>query len=334
MSGPKRAAAGPKTKRRGLKVLLGLVAALLVPVLALAGFYGWHMFSAVQKIPREAGLLPKGDSDRVPEPEIDTLNIMIMGSDSRGDGDPGRSDVLMLAHVPSDNSKVYLVSFPRDLYVEIPGRKGKDKINHAFAYGGPPLTVLTMEHLLGIRIDHVIKIDFDGFIGITETLGGVTVNNPVASSGRKYSFPKGEITISGEQALTYVRERKNLPGGTVDRAERQRVVVKAVLRKIMTREVLANPAKFGEIVGELGGYVVTDDELTPGEMFSIASSMRITGGDDIRLMMAPISGFGRDPKNRWIDIPHEEKMPEMAQALQKDKLGEYYEKYKDAPLVG
>ncbi len=334
MSGPNRAAAVPKSKRRLMNILIGLVAAVLVPVLAVTGFYGWQAYSAVQQIPREAGLLPKRDAEPAPDPETDTLNIMIMGSDSRGDNDPGRSDVLMLAHVPADHSRVYLISFPRDLYVEIPGRKGKDKINHAFAYGGPPLTVLTMEHLLGIGIDHVVKIDFDGFIGITESLGGVTVNNRVPSSSSRYTFPEGEITISGEQALTYVRERKNLPGGTVDRAERQRVVVKAILRKIMTREVLANPVKFSEIVGELGSYVVTDDELTPGVMFDVASSMRIGGSDDIRLMMAPISGFSRDAKDRWIDIPHEKKMPELSRALQTDKLGEYYEKYKDAPLVG
>lgn len=331
MGEPRRAVAAPKARRRWLLASLATVLSLLLIV---TGFYAWNLFSAVQNIPREAGLLPKADAERVLEPEVDTLNFVIIGSDSRGEDDIGRSDVLMLAHVPADNSKLYLISFPRDLYVEIPGRKGKDKINHAYAYGGPPLTVLTMEHLLGIRVDHVVKIDFDGFIGMTDTLGGVTVNNPVPSSSSRYSFPAGEITISGEQALTYVRERKNLPRGTVDRALRQRIVLKAILRKIMTPEVLANPKKFGEVVGELGSYVVADDQLTTGRMFGIATSMRIRGGDDIRLMMAPISGFGRDPKNRWIDIPHETKMPELADALQKDKLGEYYEKYKDAPLVG
>ncbi len=327
MSEPRRATVEANPKRKGWKWLLGALAAVVSVALIVGGYYAVTAGSTVYKIQREAGLLPGDDAER--PPSNDTLNIMIMGSDSRGDDDPGRSDVLLLAHMPTDRSKLYLISFPRDLYVEIPGH-GKNKINHAFAYGGPPLTVLTMENLLGIKIDHVVKVDFEGFIGVTDTIGGVTVNNKIATAG----YPKGEITISGERALKYVRERKNLPGGTVDRAERQRVVLKAMLQQIVTPEVLSNPKKFGDVVNQLGKYMVTDDELTPGKMFNLASSTRLSSGNDIRLVMAPISGFSRSPKGKWIDIPHEVKMPEMALALQNDEMAVYYEKYKDAPLVG
>ena len=99
-----------------------------------------------------------------------------MGSDSLGSHDRGRSDVLMLAHVPPGRDAVYVVSFPRDMWVEVPGR-GHAKINAAYAYGGDALATRTLESLVGVRMDHAAKIDFEGFTGLTPELGGVTVDH-------------------------------------------------------------------------------------------------------------------------------------------------------------
>ena len=131
--------------------------------------------------------------------------------------------------------KAYIISFPRDMYVNIPGY-GKNKINAAFAFGGAPLAVRTLENLTGVRMDHVVLIDFEGFIRLTEDLHGVTVTNKTAFSSHGFDYPKGKITIAGEEALWFVRERHQLPGGDLDRAENQRNVIKAIVQKGLSAE--------------------------------------------------------------------------------------------------
>ena len=143
------------------------------------------------------------------------MNYVLLGSDSRdpGDAGAGRSDSIMVVHLNKAHDKAYIISFPRDMCVDIPGH-GKGKINAAFSYGGAQLTVQTLENLLGARMDHVVMVDFQGFIDLTEDLGGVTVKNKTAFSSHGYDYPKGEITIAGKKALWFVRERKRCPAVT------------------------------------------------------------------------------------------------------------------------
>ncbi|WIB36226.1 LCP family protein [Curtobacterium sp. MCJR17_043] len=119
-----------------------------------------------------------------PHDDGDALDVLLIGSDARERLDPqhdgvggGRSDTLMLAHVSADRRHVSLMSILRDSWVEVPGH-GRAKINAAYSWGGVPLTVQTVEQLLGVRIDHVAEIDFAGFVGMTDALGGVTVQSP------------------------------------------------------------------------------------------------------------------------------------------------------------
>ena len=115
------------------------------------------------------------------------MNFLLLGSDSRGQ-DRGRSDVMMLVHSDPDRAKLYLISLPRDLWVPIPGH-GTDKINAAYAYGGAPLAVQTVENLLKVRIDNVALTDFTGFFRLIDDLGGVTVFNEIPSQSLGLSFP-------------------------------------------------------------------------------------------------------------------------------------------------
>ena len=169
---------------------------------------------------------------------------------------------------------------------------------------------------------------------LTDELGGVTVNNKHASEKAGYSWPKGEVTIQGEEALTYVRQRYGLPNGDLDRAERQRAVVKALLMKMLTLDVLANPLKFNEVMGQLGQYFTVDEGLTNQVIFSTATSMRVNSGDDIVILQAPISGFGTSGDGQSIDIVNEPQLAEMAQAVRTGTMADYAAKYKDQPLAG
>lgn len=326
--------AATRSRRRGvISWFLASIGLVLALALVVGGFYVWRTWTSVNDIKRSA-LLPEDYEGRPDEDAAvaGSLNYVLMGSDSRGE-DRGRSDVLMLAHVPPEHDKVYVVSFPRDMWVDIPGR-GKDKINAAFAYGGEPLATRTLESLVGVRMDHAVKIDFEGFVGLTEHLGGVTVQNRIASSVGEYSWPKGEITIAGDEALRYVRQRYGLPNGDLDRAERQRAVVKAVITKLLRPETIANPATFNAVAGEVSTFFEADEELTPAVVFKAATSMRVDSGSDIVSLQAPITGFGRSPGGASIDVVDEAQLAEMAQAIRTGKMADYAEKYRDQPFVG
>src|SRR5699024_10515830 len=132
------------------------------------------------------------------------VNILLLGSDSRAntstpvlDDLGNRADTIMVAHIPSDRSGVQIMSIMRDSWLEIPGH-GEAKINAAMAYGGVPLMVQTVEGLIDQRIDHVAVIDFNGFQNMTDSLGGVEVNNPRAFSYDGVQFAQGPITLNGE----------------------------------------------------------------------------------------------------------------------------------------
>src|SRR5690606_2503774 len=138
-----------------------------------------------------------------------------------------RSDVMMLVHIPADRSGVYIMSFPRDLYVDIPGH-GKDRINAALAFGGVPLTVTTVENYTGVPIDHVALIDFEGVKSLVDSLGGVEVDVPQDFESGGHRFTEGTQHVDGEQALAFVRARKNFADGDFQRNRNQQSLLKGI----------------------------------------------------------------------------------------------------------
>jgi LCP family protein required for cell wall assembly len=307
--------------------LLGL-ALVVVGAMAAAALYVGSIDQAVtsnlqvgEDLPPE---VPEDDDEepRPPKVSTDAVNYVIMGADT---GSAGRSDVLMVAHLAADRQSAALISFPRDMWVDVPGH-GKNKINAAYAFGGPQLTVRTLEGLLGTRMDHTVQIDFEGFVQVTRDLGGVTVDNPHYSRTGPWEFPVGRITLEGDQALAYVRERKQLPRGDLDRAERQRLVAQAILRQALSPEVIANPPKFNRIVGSVAKQVTVDRGLTGSEVRKTALSVRFKP-DEIASLQAPISGFGTSKDGQSIDVVDEAKLDALADALRKDDLRSYLGRY-------
>ena len=211
------------------------------------------------------------------------------------------------------------------MYVPIPGH-GKDKINAAYALGGPALTVRTLEDLTGVRMDHVVLVDFEGFIGLTKDLGGVTVTNKTAFSSHGFDYPKGKVTIQGEKALWFVRERHALPDGDLDRAANQRNVIKAIIAKGLSAGVLSDPARFTSFVGNLAKHVTVDNALSDAEIRRTAVSLRLQA-KDIELLQAPLAGFGTAPDGESIDLVDQSKLDELSAALRGDTMDRYLEKY-------
>ncbi len=161
------------------------------------------------------------------------FTVLIMGiEDYATDGQNGRTDSLMFATVDPKSKKVSLMSIPRDSRVTIAGKNRKDKINAAHAYGGESMAIDTVENFLEVPVDHYVKIDFKGFKGIVDAVGGVTVDVPFdfwersdTNYDKKIHFKQGKHDLNGEEALAYVRMRKQDPNGDYGRAARQRQVL-------------------------------------------------------------------------------------------------------------
>jgi LCP family protein required for cell wall assembly len=316
-------------KRPGVRqVVLGLVAATAVCLVAiLLGGSLVYLYeidrSVTANINRGLDLPPEeigGDKRPAKDPQADnTLDYLLIGTDG---GDPnldrgGRSDSLMLLHVNQARDEAYVMSIPRTTKVEIPGH-GQHGINRAFEYGGPPLVVRTVEKLTGTRIDHVVMIDFQGFVKLTEDLGGVTVPNPTAFSGGDHNFPPGNITVSGDAALWYVRQRQ--PNERL-RAENQRNVVKAILAKGLSGDVVADPARFTKFLGNAAKRIQVDKTLNDAEIRSTALSIRMKP-KAITLVTSPLAEqrnglYTVDPRGLGL----------LSQALRKDTMAEYAKAY-------
>jgi LCP family protein required for cell wall assembly len=291
--------------------------------------------SITQNISRQPDTLPDDTptaAGQPPRPTKDpaaagTLNYVLLGSDSRDPNNEGagRSDSIMLVHLNAKRNKAYIISFPRDMWVQIPGY-GRNKINAAFAFGGTKLIVTTLENLTGDRMDHVALIDFNGFIQLTNDLGGVTVYNKTSFSSHGYTFPVGDITIKGEQALYFVRERYQLPGGDFDRAENQRNVIKAIAQKGLSAGVISNPVTFIKFVTGVAKHLTVDSKLSDAEIRDTALSLRLNG-NDIEVLQAPVSGTGTTEDGQSIDIVDQAKLRQLRLALREDRLDDYVKKY-------
>lgn len=315
-------------RRRLRRVLIGLLVVLGLVVASVAGFVTYLGYQ-VQGNVTQADLLPPAD-EPVTAPDGTAVprtgvgkNFLVVGSDSRGLTDRGRSDVIVLVHLPEDRSSIQMIHFPRDLFVEIPGY-GKNKINAAYAYGGEPLLVSTLQKLLGVRIDHVARTNFEGFKNMTDAVGGVRVYAEEASSGSgNGAIHKGWNDLNGEQALAFVRERHELSEGDISRGRRQLAFVKALLLKATSRETVTNPLAIARFTDAATQNLVVDRGLTIGAMRDYAISLRGIRGSDVVFATAPFTGYGMDPKAGSIDIVDEKKMSLLGEALRTDRMDTY-----------
>ena len=311
------------------RVVLVTVVVLFVTAAAAVGYFGVRLNNSVSSIARNSALLPTGSRPPSVVPTgnqtYTAQNILLIGSDSRGT-DQGRSDTFIILHIDANRKNVYLVSFPRDMWVTVPGH-GKAKINAGYSYGGAALAVSTVETLTGVRIDHVVVTDFTDFIKLVDQIGPVTVDNPVGSvavddRGVRYDFPKGPLVIrDGYMALAYSRQREELPRGDLDRTLRQRAFLKAVALKIGTPEVLTNPVKLNAVMATISQYVTVDPGMTNSVIYSLALSLAgITSGSQIHMVQAPITGFGTSADGQSIDVVDVPGVEALGKALQSDTM--------------
>ncbi|NKY28210.1 LCP family protein [Nocardia gamkensis] len=225
---------------------------------------------------------------------------LLVGSDGRGEltpeqeqelatgGEvgPERTDTIMLVHVPK-SGKTTLVSLPRDSYVGIPGQ-GKDKLNAAFAIGGPALLVQTVEIATGLRIDHYAQIGFGGFAGVVDTLGGIDVCVPKAIDDplAGIDLPAGCQRLNGPQALGFVRSRATALAD-IDRMNNQRLFMAALLKKATSGATLANPFKLWPLASDTAESLKVDNGDHIWDLGGLGWALR---GETVATTV-PIGGF-------------------------------------------
>ncbi|WP_108669014.1 LytR family transcriptional regulator [Peribacillus acanthi] len=196
------------------------------------------------------------------------FSVLLLGVDER-EGDSGRSDTMIVMTVHPENKSVKMVSIPRDTRTEIVGRGKEDKINHAYAFGGPEMSIATVENFLNIPIDYYMKLNMEGFKDIVDAVGGVTVQNDLDFTYNGTHFPKGEIKLDGESALKYSRMRYDDSRGDFGRQQRQRQIIQAVMKEGASLSSLAN---YDDIFKVIGKNVKTN--MTFSEMMDIQKNYK------------------------------------------------------------
>jgi len=317
-----------RRRRRRLRIALAIVAGLVLLTVGSAAAYVAFLNHTVTANVKHQALLPTpaaGEPAAPPKLAVakDSQNYLVIGSDSRSsDSSRGLADVIVLVHINNDRSRVDLVHFPRDLYVSVPGH-GKDKINAAYAYGGAPLLVRTVQNLVQTPIDHVSMIGFEGFKAMTNAVGGVDVFADQASTSPSGNVVKGMNHLSGDQALAFVRERHQLSEGDISRGKRQQAFIKALMLKGLSKNVLLNPITFADFADAATKNLTVDNEFSVGDMRSEALQMRNLRGGDIYFTTAPFTGFGTSPNGGSIEILDTVKIEQLANALRHDDMASY-----------
>lgn len=257
-----------------MRVLGALVALTLVAALVAAGMAAWWANGRIRHVEALSGA-----------PATTGTTYLIVGSDSRDgwidDGAEGaRTDTIMVLHVP-DEGPVALISIPRDAYVAIPGHN-PNKINAAYAWGGPELIVQTVEGATGLTIDHYLEVGFGGVADIVDAVGGVELcyDRSVDDPYSQLRWTAGCHVVDGRTALAFSRMRYEDPLGDIGRTQRQRQVVSAVVGAVTERDVLTNPWRAFPIAS--AGF----------DAFQVSEGTGLI--DLVRLGLALRSGLGED----------------------------------------
>jgi LCP family protein required for cell wall assembly len=259
-------------------------------------------------------------------------NWLIVGSDSReglsaedqerlatGDAKGQRTDTMMLLHLPDNDTKATLVSLLRDSYVDIPGH-GKDKLNAAYAYGGPKLLAQTVELNTKLRLDHYIEIGFGGFADLVDDVGGVDMclDKPIDDPLAGIKLPAGCQELDGQQALGYVRTRK---GGAadLDRVVRQREFIGALTDKATSAGTLLNPFRLVPLIANAPGAITVDSGDHLYNLPSLAFAIGGTSSGKTIATTVPIGGTARTKSGGAAVTWDPAKTPKLFDALRTDQ---------------
>jgi LCP family protein required for cell wall assembly len=295
-----------------------LLAVVLIGGIGTVGYIKWQ-YGRIDKLSFDNGILNDGGSK-------DPMTVLLVGSDSRESLAPGqsksfgsaskvagqRSDTIMLLRVDPAAQRAAILSLPRDLWVTVPGTGGKNKINSTFD-GGPEQLIKTIKENFDIPIDHYAQVDFDGFKGIVDAIGGVQI--PFSAPVRDWGFDEasgtnrnlsgldiknaGCINLTGTQALSYVRSRHyqvfergrwvSDPQSDITRIQRQQDFIRRVMRKAISKGS-KNPVTLNALVSNGVQNLQIDDGFSLGDITSVARRFQSLDASKVEMMTMPNRG--------------------------------------------
>ncbi|MDD5953562.1 MAG: LCP family protein [Oscillospiraceae bacterium] len=222
------------------------------------------------------------------DPKI--MNIMLLSLDNYQQGDNGRTDSMMMVSIDNRNQKLKLTSFMRDMYVSIPGY-GFNKLNAAYAFGGPSLTMATIENNFRVDVDRYVIIDYKKFVEIIDTIGGIDLEitadeaqiiNEESKEDQKLALSAGKVHMTGKQARMYARIRKI--DDDFERTNRQRKVVTAVVEKMKKTDLVTLTGYLSKIL-----TMITTD-MSKDEVLGLISNIMTYLGYEVESYRLPIDG--------------------------------------------
>lgn len=245
------------------------------------------------------------------------INILVMGEDSRDcsgcdidglTGQGARSDTTILVHLSADKQHAYGISIPRDSMVDRPACKTSDggtspaasyqMWNAAFSVGGAACTISQVEYTTGVHIDHFVVVDFESFKGMVDAIGGVKVclAQPVKDPLAQLDLPAGEQTLTGNDALGFVRERHQIGDGSdLGRVKRQQAFISSMVNSAMSAGTLANPVKLVRFLDAATKGLTVDPGLGDiDKLASVGYDFRNIGMSKIQFLTVP---WEYDPNN-------------------------------------
>ncbi|PIF02538.1 MAG: transcriptional regulator [Propionibacterium sp.] len=284
----------PKPRKPKRSKIISLLTVLVIGwIVFMIGtpIYAWSQTNAI-------AVAPAGDRP----PEQPGTTILLVGSDARnnlskaqrkklgtGSTKGKRTDTMLILYIPPQG-KPALVSLPRDSYVPIPGN-GKNKLNAAYAFGGAPLLVQSVEQNTGLRIDGYLEIGFLGIYETVEALGGIDVclKKPIKDRYSRLDLPAGCQTLNGKNALGYVRMRKVDPRGDIGRMERQREMIGKIAKKATRPENLLNPVVYWNLNMAASNNLTKGEDTALSDIASAALSFRKIATGDGYTLVVPIA---------------------------------------------
>jgi LCP family protein required for cell wall assembly len=318
--------------RRGHHWLRWTAAGISLVVLAGTGAGWWYYNKLDHNIRTDlsaAEELRAYEKERPTPLVINAQNILLIGSDSRS-GDNGaygrdegtqRSDTTILLHLSADHQRATAMSIPRDLMVQIPACHEADntlsepqfaQFNWAFEFGGTACTIRTVEKLTGIRVDHQMVIDFNGFKDMVDAVDGVQVclDAPIDDTDAHVSLPAGRQTLRGEQALGFVRARHSLGNGSdTERMLRQQQFLGSLVAKVQSSGVLLNPARLLPVLDAATKSLTTDPGLDSlRDLYDLTRRMRDIPSDKVQFLTLPREPYAYDPNRDELVEPDAEKL--------------------------
>jgi len=303
----------PRVRRVAKRVLIGVLVFVVAITTALYLVIK-HLEGNIKSVDLS------GETGPAPTKVVDkAINVLVMGDDTRkgqgpaiGGSTPGLSDTTILLHLSADRKFAYGVSLPRDAMVERPQCKtrtgtaaaGLTQFNAAYAIGGPACTIKMVQQLTGIKVDHYVVIKFKGFRSMVDAIHGVKICVPeqISDPQSNIYFKPGTYTVSGEQALNYVRVRHGVGDGSdLGRMKRQQAFIASLINKVVSAGTLANPITLYKFLDAATKSIQTDPGFSSlSALVSIGRSLQHIGLDHVKFISVPYEAYPPDPNRvQW-----------------------------------